>query len=74
MQVLSPKYPGLIFICEQCGMLAGGVQDNEIYEDSYVYCPICKYRNRLQYSKKYDGIIPKEEKKDGGGSQSPESL
>lgn len=63
MKVLSPKYPGIFFICEQCGMLAGEVQENEIYEDSYVYCPICHYRSKLEYRKSYEGVV-KDDKSD----------
>lgn len=57
MDVLSPKYPGLFFICEQCGALCANVQENEIYEDNTVYCAVCHFRNFLPYYKKYDGIV-----------------
>lgn len=56
MEILSNRHPGLWFICEQCGALIGHIQQNEIYEDNNVYCPICHFKNVLAYSKKYDGI------------------
>ena len=57
MKVLSTKHPGLWFICEQCSALIVDVKDNEIYEDSYVYCPICKNKQKLEYNKSYNGIV-----------------
>lgn len=57
MEILSPKYPGIWFICDQCGAVVANVKDNEIYEDSIVYCPICHWRNQLNYVKSYDGIV-----------------
>ena len=35
MKVLSIKYPGIFFICNECGALVGEVNENEIYEDCY---------------------------------------
>ena len=61
MELLSQKYPGIYFICEQCGAMFGNVQDNEIYEENSVYCPRCHWKNLIPYYKKYDGIV-KEEK------------
>ena len=41
MIIYSQSYPGLHLICTNCGCLFGfSVQ--EIYEDKYVYCPICR--------------------------------
>lgn len=57
MEVLSTKFPGIFFICEQCGALCANVQENEIYENCYVYCPVCKTKNLLPLDKAYDGII-----------------
>lgn len=57
MKVLSIKYPGIFFVCNECGALVGEVNENEIYEDCYVYCPICRNKQRLEYSKKYNGVI-----------------
>lgn len=57
MEVISTKYPGLFFICQQCGALCANVQENEIYEDNAVYCAVCHFKNTLPYSKKYDGVV-----------------
>lgn len=56
MEVLSQKYPGIYFICDQCGALVGNVKQEEIYEENSVYCPICHWRNFLIYNKNYNGI------------------
>lgn len=64
MEILSSKYPGIWFICEQCGALIGNVKDNEIYNDSDVYCPCCKFKNTLPLNKNYNGIVKKQEVKE----------
>jgi hypothetical protein len=64
MIVLSPKHPGLWFICEQCGALCGDVKENEIYEANDVYCPICHFKNQLAFNKKYEGIIKEGKEKE----------
>lgn len=64
MEILSSKYPGIWFICEQCGALIGNVKDNEIYNDNDVYCPCCKFKNTLSLNKNYDGIVKKQEIKE----------
>jgi len=43
MEVLSPKYPGRMIICEGCGALLGHIQEADIYAENLVYCPLCKY-------------------------------
>ena len=62
MEILSQKYPGLYFICEQCGGMIGNVKNNEIYEGNCVYCPICHWKNKLEYNTNYDGIIKNDSK------------
>ena len=57
MEILSKRHPGLFFICEQCSALIGDVHENEIYNGFDVYCPICKYKNRINYDKSYDGVV-----------------
>ena len=61
MKVLSTKHPGLWFICEQCGAVVIDVQDNEIYNEQDVYCPICHALNKILFNKNYDGIIKERE-------------
>ena len=63
MEILSPRFPGIYFICEQCGAVIANVKENEIYNEHDVYCPICKFKNELNYSKSYDGIVIKTEDK-----------
>ena len=60
MIVLSEKFPGRILICQNCGALLA-YNSGDIYGD-LVYCPLCKFANKIDFDKNYDGII-KEEKK-----------
>lgn len=62
MEILSLKHLGLWFICEQCSALIVNIQENEIYEDNAVYCPVCHFKNLILYYKKYNGIVNKEVK------------
>ena len=55
MQVLFSKFLGLTLTCEQCGALLG-YNDKDVY-DHYIYCPICKHTNMVNYDKDYDGIV-----------------
>lgn len=57
MQVVYRRYPGLWFICQQCGALMVDVQLSDIYNDSDVYCPCCKFKNTLPLNKNYDGVV-----------------
>ena len=57
MEILSKRHPGLFFICEQCSALVGNVKESDIYENEYVYCPLCKYKQKINYNKSYDGFI-----------------
>ena len=36
------------------------IQDNEIYNERDVYCPICKFKNEILFNKNYDGVVQKE--------------
>lgn len=57
MKVLSNRHPGIYFVCENCGALIIDVQDNEIYNERDVYCPICHALNEILFDKNYDGIV-----------------
>ena len=57
MIVLSPRPVGLYFVCEQCGSMIVDVQDNEIYNERDVYCPVCHALNEILFDKSYDGVI-----------------
>ena len=47
MQVLSDKFCGLTLVCKQCyALLAYNKKD--IYENKYIYCPLCKCKNEIQ--------------------------
>lgn len=55
MEVLSPKFPGRLLICQNCGALLS-YNEHDIY-GSDVYCPLCKAKNTIDYDKNYNGII-----------------
>jgi DNA-directed RNA polymerase subunit RPC12/RpoP len=44
MIIYSKTYPGCIYICEECGCLFGIDPQKDIYEEKYVYCPLCHYK------------------------------
>ena len=44
MIVYSEKYPGIIVICPECGALLGIDPHKDLYEEKYVYCPLCKHK------------------------------
>ena len=35
----------------------GQISLSDIYGESYVYCPLCKAQNTLEFNKKYDGVV-----------------
>ena len=57
MQVLLNKYPGLMIICEGCGSVLADIKPSDIYGNNFVYCPICKHQNILNFDKTYDGMV-----------------
>jgi len=56
MKILSPTYPGSIFICSDCGCLFS-YQISDINENHFVYCPVCHMRQRIPLDLSYDGEI-----------------
>ena len=55
MRVLSQTFCGSILECKGChAILAYGPAD--IYQDCYVFCPICKEKNMAAMSLSYDGL------------------
>ena len=44
MIVYSEKYPGIIVICPECGALLGIDPHKDLYEEKYVYCPLCYHK------------------------------
>ena len=55
MMVLTKTYPGFIHICSNCGAL---LQFNaaDIYENKWIYCPICRSKEDCQLDKSYNGV------------------
>ena len=50
IEVIYPKFPGRILICDRCGALLR-YEESDIYGDNIIYCPVCKYDNKIKYSK-----------------------
>ena len=63
MIILAQHYNGSIHRCE-CGAVLG-YAPQDINEGQFIYCPVCKIRQRVNMNLNYDGIIleNKEEKK-----------
>lgn len=56
MIVLSQRFPGSIHICTEChAVLAYSIQD--VYENHYIYCPLCKTKQLCSMDLSYDGVI-----------------
>ena len=61
MIVLSKKCIGKIQECPECGAVLG-YDVGDIYENKYLYCPVCKAKILSRLDLSYNGVI-KEEKK-----------
>ena len=56
MKVLSPKTVAFLHECQGCGaILTYGLQD--IYENKYIYCPVCKTKQLRKCDLSYDGVV-----------------
>lgn len=56
MRVLSPKPVAMTHECQYChAFLAFNIQD--IYENKYIYCPLCKTKQECACDLSYDGVI-----------------
>ena len=58
MTILSQTFPGLMRVCDECGVLLSYAA-KDIYEKKYVYCINCKHKNEVPE------IVDVEVKKDG---------
>ena len=58
MIVLSPKPVLLLHVCEFCGAVLS-YDENDIYEDKYIYCPVCSTKQECALQKTYDGGVQK---------------
>lgn len=56
MTVLSVKFPGSIHICENCGAVLA-YHATDVYENHYIYCPVCKLKQQCELDLSYDGVI-----------------
>lgn len=63
MVLLNNRYYGSICRCNACGAILGyGPED--IFENSYVKCPLCGFKILTKMQLDYDGVV-REEKEDG---------
>lgn len=62
VQVISPKRVWPLHTCVECGALLTYDYTKDIYEDKYIYCPICKTKQVSALNLKYDGVIKEENK------------
>lgn len=56
MMVIANKIPSSLHICEYCNALLAYTAD-DVYENHYIYCPICKTRQRCKLDLEWDGLI-----------------
>ena len=56
MRVLSKKPVACLKECQEChAILAFGLED--IYENKYIYCPLCRTKQLSNCDLSYDGVI-----------------
>lgn len=56
MQVLSPKKLAFVHECINCGALLT-YQIEDIYENCYIYCPVCRTKQKSALDLSYDGVV-----------------
>ena len=62
MEVLSQRYLGFLHSCIECGALLK-YEPTDIY-DGYLYCPLCKTKQKCALQVGYDGVVRAEVKED----------
>ena len=58
MTIVSQKFPGLLRICDGCNILLA-YDSTDVYENQFVYCPVCKTKLKVNINFEYDGVIDK---------------
>ena len=56
MKILSPTYPGSIFICKDCGALFS-YTEADLQENCFTYCPVCHIRQHVNLDLSYNGEV-----------------
>lgn len=56
MRVISPKPLASLHNCINCGALLQ-YERQDIYQNKYIYCPICKTKQECACDLSYDGVI-----------------
>lgn len=56
VQVLLRKVPVLTHLCSNCHSLLA-YQYNDIYENHFIYCPLCKSKEEILFDVTYDGVV-----------------
>jgi DNA-directed RNA polymerase subunit RPC12/RpoP len=56
MKVLAKKAPAFLEVCPACeALLAFSFED--IYENRYIYCPICREKITTKIDLSYNGVV-----------------
>lgn len=61
MIILAQCYNGSIHRCE-CGAVLG-YNSQDINEGQFIYCPVCRVRQKVKMNLNYDGIVQESEEK-----------
>ena len=56
MKVLAPKTPSFVISCPACDALLG-FNFGDIYENRYVYCPVCREKILTKIDLGYNGVV-----------------
>ncbi len=56
MEVIRQIAPGSLHICDNCYALLA-YNPSDVYEGHFIYCPVCKKRQKCNMDLEWDGTI-----------------
>lgn len=56
MYALTKGYAGLVCCCGECGILFSFAA-KDVYENKWVYCPVCRAKNDAMIDLSYNGVV-----------------
>lgn len=60
MKILSRSFPGSLQLCPECQALLA-FMPTDIYENKYIYCPICRTKIETNMDLSYDAEVKKDD-------------
>ena len=56
MQILAKRTPAMMLSCPECRVLFA-YNFGDIYQNKYVYCPVCRTKITTPIDLGYDGVV-----------------